>query len=280
MPNARSLRESADKGVQTLARLAYDRFGLDLGEGKEGLIEARLGKKWKQRGLSSLSEYCAFIESDKTGQALTELIDALTTNHTSFFRESKHFDFLKSAVFPQWQGRREIPIWSAACSSGEEPYSLAITLLEELQGDGKGASILATDISTRVMAAAAKGLYANESFPSPLPAWLGKYLLRGKGSYEGWMQIKPEVRRLVRFGQVNLIQPLPRMQPFATIFCRNVMIYFDRPTQELVVKQLGACLEPGGYLFVGHSESLSGIEHGLEYVCPATYRRPGGRSTR
>lgn len=270
-----SLRESADKGLQRVARLAYKQFGLDLGVGKEGLVEARLGKKVKQLGLTSLEDYCSFVESEKTGQALLELIDALTTNHTSFFRESKHFDFLKAVAFPQWRNRREIPVWSAACSSGEEPYSLAMTLLEELGPAAGGASILATDISTRVLAVAAKGLYAVDSFPQPLPAWLGKYLLRGKGNSEGWLSMKPLVRNKIRFERLNLIQPLPPMGAFAAIFCRNVMIYFDRPTQEAVVNRLAERLEPGGYLLVGHSESLSGVRHGLEYVCPATYRKPG-----
>jgi chemotaxis protein methyltransferase CheR len=274
------LRESKDKGLRQVARLAYDQFGLDLGEGKEGLVESRLGRKLKQHGLASLEEYCSFVESDKTGHALTELIDALTTNHTSFFRESKHFDFLKETAFPAWRGRSEIPIWSAACSSGEEPYSLAMTIQEELGADAAGATILATDISTRVLAAAAKGLYASDSFPQPLPVWLGKYLLRGTGNSTGWMQIKPGVRKMIRFDRVNLIRPLPSMHAFAAIFCRNVMIYFDRATQERVVNQLGACLEPGGYLFVGHSESLSGVKHSLEYVCPATYRKPGGRTSK
>ncbi len=261
--------------MQQLARLAYEQFGLDLGEGKEGLVTSRLGKKMRERGIDSLDDYCAFVQADASGTALTELIDALTTNHTSFFRESKHFDFLKDVAFPAWRGRRSLQIWSAACSTGEEPYSLAMTLLEQLGPEAQTVQILATDISTRVLSTAAKGLYRQDSFPQPLAPWLTKYLLRGRNSFDGWYQIKQDVRRMIRFDQVNLIRPLPAMPPFAAIFCRNVMIYFDRPTQEQVVNRLAACLEPGGYLFVGHSESLSGIKHSLEYVCPATYRKPG-----
>jgi chemotaxis protein methyltransferase CheR len=280
MSSASSLRESGAAGFQQLARLAYDQFGLDLGEGKESLIASRLGKQMKQQGIESLEEYCSFVQHDNTGQSLIALIDALTTNHTSFFREVKHFDFLKQVAVPAWRGRGGVPIWSAACSSGEEPYSLAMTILEEMGKEAGGTQILATDISTRVLSTAAKGLYRQESFSQPLAPWLAKYLLRGRGSFEGWYQIKPDVRRMIRFDRVNLIQPFPASEPFAAIFCRNVMIYFDRPTQERVVNSLAARIEPGGYLFVGHSESLSGIKHSLDYVCPATYRKPGSTKAR
>jgi len=261
--------------MQQLARLAYDQFGLDLGAGKEGLVTSRLDKKMRQRGIQSLGDYCAFVQADATGAALTELIDALTTNHTSFFRESKHFDFLKEVALPAWRGRKGLQIWSAACSTGEEPYSLAMTLLEELGQEAAGIQIFATDISTRVLSTAAKGLYRQDSFSQPLAPWLTKHLLRGRNAFDGWYQIKPEVRRMIRFDQVNLVRPLPASPSYAAIFCRNVMIYFDRPTQEQVVNRLTDRLEPGGYLFVGHSESLSGVAHSLEYVCPATYRKPG-----
>ncbi len=274
MSDMATLRESGASGIQQLARLAYEQFGLDLREGKEGLISSRLGKPMRARGIESLEKYCAFVQADRSGEALTELIDALTTNHTSFFRESKHFDFLQEVAFPAWRRLRNIQIWSAACSSGEEPYSLAMTMLEHLGPEGAGAQILATDISTRVLLTAAKGLYPEDSFPKPLPGWLTKYLLRGRGSFEGWFQVKPNVRRMIQFEQVNLIRPIPTRPLFAAIFCRNVMIYFDRATQEQVVNRLAAFLEPGGYLFVGHSESLSGVRHSLEYVRPATYRKP------
>lgn len=277
MPEATPLRDSGPAGIQQLAKLAYEQFGLDLRAGKEGLIQSRLGKAMREHGIDSLEEYCSFVRRDPSGQALTQMIDALTTNHTSFFREVKHFEFLKQVAFPVWRQRKDVQIWSAACSSGEEPYSLAMTILEQW-GTGAGdVRILATDVSTRVLETAGKGLYRQESFPQPLPDRLKQYLLRGKHQFEGWYQIRPEVRRMIRFEQRNLVRPLGIQQKFAAIFCRNVMIYFDRPTQEDVVNRLAACLEPGGYFFVGHSESLSGMKHSLEYVCPATYRKPTAR---
>jgi chemotaxis protein methyltransferase CheR len=275
MSEATPLRESATKGMQQLAKLAYEQIGLDLRAGKEGLITSRLSKPMREHGVGSMEAYCSFVQNDVSGKALTEMIDALTTNHTSFFRESKHFDFLKELAFPAWRQRREVHVWSAACSTGEEPYSLAMTALEHLGPAAESMQILATDISTRVLATARKGLYRHESFPKPLVPWMGRYLLRGKNHFEGWYQVKPEVRRMIHFEHINLVKPLEVRQKFAAIFCRNVMIYFDRPTQEQVVNRLAACLEPGGYFFVGHSESLSGVKHTLQYVRPATYRKDG-----
>lgn len=175
----------------------------------------------------------------------------------------------------EWQGRDRIRIWSAACSTGEEPYSAACCLLD--CGIAAGIEILATDISNRVLETASKGVYAAERFREAPPHWRSRYLLRGRGRFEGFYRIKPEVQKLVRFARLNLIEPFPYSEPFAAIFCRNVMIYFDRPTQESLVTRAAALLEPGGYFLIGHSESLSAFDQPLEYVCPATYRKPGSR---
>ena len=209
------------------------------------------------------------------------MIDALATNHTSFMRETAHFDFLRQDVLPTLRDRPKAQFWSAACSTGEEPYTLAFTL-----GDQWGAEawrkihILATDISTKALAAAKSAVYPAERFSSVPPGWLRQFLLRGEGRWKGWYRVKPEIRSQLEFARLNLVESFSQHDLFPVIFCRNVMIYFDKPTQEGVVNRLAACLEPGGYLFIGHAESLTGIRHGLTYVRPAVYRKPGAASGR
>jgi chemotaxis protein methyltransferase CheR len=258
-------------------RLAYETFGLDLRSGKEQLVSARLMKLMTRLEIRSYKDYYNYVTSDPSGQALTEMVDVLTTNHTSFLRESSHFDFLVQEALPEWSRRSRIRVWCAASSTGEEPYSIAFSLLDKVSGS-QTIEILATDISNRVLETARQGIYPNSRLES-LPAdWTRKYLLRGQNQSEGLFRVKPEIRALIRFERLNLIESFPKLEPFPVIFCRNVMIYFDRPTQERVVKQLAACLEPGGYLFIGHAESLSGIDGQLRYVKPAIYRKPPART--
>ena len=218
--------------------------------------------------------------ADATGDALIELIDALTTNHTSFLRERAHFEFLARAVNEEF---REIPtlrVWSAACSSGRG------TVFDRHVPGGRSGQdagdaqfrILATDISTRVLAMARRGVYPVGRFDDVPDPWRRAYLLRGRGESDGFYKVKPELAQHsgIRAAQFDRAVSRPR-QPFHVIFCRNVMMYFDKPTQQDIVQRLAGCLERGGYLLVGHSESLTGVEHALEYVRPATYRnqKPG-----
>lgn len=259
-----------------IRRLAYDTFGLDLRNGKEPLVSTRLNKKIREYGFRSFDEYYRHVVGDSTGESLIQLIDALTTNHTSFFREPAHFQFLKRAVLPEWAKRgTAIDIWSAACSTGEEPYTIAMCVLEELGASAAGRlRILATDISTRVLEKAEQGIYPADRMDGIPGPQLRKYWLRGEGDWSGHYRAKKEVRALIEFRRLNLMEALPQIGPFPLIFCRNVMIYFDKPTQQRVVQRLTGRLEPGGYLLTGHSESLTGIDHGLEYVQPAVYRKP------
>jgi chemotaxis protein methyltransferase CheR len=261
-------------------RLAYDKAGLDLRDGKQTLVSARLGKKLRELRLGSFQEYYRHVTDDRSGEALTALIDALTTNHTSFFRESAHFDFLRKSILPGLRQRERIALWSAACSTGEEPYSMAFGLIEEL-GDAALAKvrILATDISTRVLATAQRGAYPADRFETVLPQQLRRCLLRGEQRFREWYRVKPEVRAMIEFRRLNLMDSLSGLGPFSAIFCRNVMIYFDKLTQQALVNRLAGCLEPGGYLLTGHAESLSGVSHPLQYVQPAVYRKPGGNQT-
>lgn len=255
-------------------RLVYDKAGIDLREGKEQLVSARLGKKLRETMCRTYEEYLHVVESDGTGESLIALIDALTTNYTSFLREMEHFHFLRQEILPKLAGRDAVEIWCAAAATGEEPYSLMFTMLDVL-GDPlrTPCRLLATDISTRALHAARKGIYPAERLAECPKEWLPKYLLRGEGEFTGLYQVKPEVARRIDFRRLNLIEEFNVGSQFPLISCRNVMIYFDKPTQERVVNRLASFLEPGGYLFVGHSESLTGLKHSLKFVKPAIYQK-------
>ncbi len=274
--NSQTLLLTAQE-FSTIASLAREGFGLELGNGKEQLVSSRLGKLMRQQGFTAFRDYYRHLKGDASGEAMVELIDALTTNHTSFFREQAHFDFLVHRVLAE---HTAVPlrIWSAASSTGEEPYTIALTAREYLGSQSPVLPhILATDISTRVLANARLGMYQTERFQGAPAPWLRKHLLCGEGRWTGWYKMRPEIRAMVEFQRVNLIEPLPDVGRFAVIFCRNVMIYFSRGTQEQVVNRLTEHLEPGGYLFVGHSEGLTGIQHSLQQVQPAIYRKRGGK---
>jgi chemotaxis protein methyltransferase CheR len=269
-------RPLTEHEFEQFRRLAYDQFGLDLRPGKEQLVSARLSKKMRELNLRSYRDYYRHVTNDTTGEALAAMIDVLTTNHTSFFREAAHFEFLRKVVLPELKDRDSVHLWSAACSSGEEPYTLAFSILEELGGSSLSKlRILATDISNRILAKAEKGIYPAERFRDVTPMQLRQYLLRGaQGGKETYL-VRKEIRSAVTFRRLNLMDSFPADFVFPVIFCRNVMIYFDRPTQQQVVKRLSACLEPGGYLFIGHAESLNGLDIPLKYVRPAVYRKAG-----
>jgi chemotaxis protein methyltransferase CheR len=261
---------------EQISKLAYEHFGLDLHNGKEGLVAARLGKKLRELGMKTFQQYYDHVIADKTGDAMTTMVDHLTTNFTSFFREPRHFDFLRETIYPALRDRSHIHIWSAACSSGEEPYSIAMTLLE-LAGAEAAAKvrIKATDISTRILEKGRIGVYTADRFAGiPVPI-LQRYLLKGRNKSDGTFRFKSEVRSMIEFHHLNLMEKLPEGYRPSVIFCRNIMIYFDKATQENLVRRLSSHLEDGGYLFIGHSESLSNISHGLDYISPAIYRKPG-----
>jgi chemotaxis protein methyltransferase CheR len=269
-----SVLSAAD--FEKISRLAYDHFGLNLQKGKETLVSARLGKQMRLKGFSTFAEYYRYVESDSTGQALINLIDSLTTNYTSFMREPRHFDFLTSAVTGEFHDQSQLRIWSAACSSGEEPYSIAMTLLDAANrvrcSWASSIKITATDISTRVLDLARRGIYSADKFQSLPEAWKRPFLLKGSGEQSGHFKIRPHIANLVEFGRLNLMEPLPSAA-YHFIFCRNVMIYFDRPTQNHIVRRLADCILPGGYLFIGHSETLNGLDQPLRYIGPAIYRK-------
>lgn len=270
-----------DSEFDFIRTLVYERSRINLGADKRELVSARLGKRLRATQTADLGEYCALLRSPGADEELAHLIDVISTNHTFFFRENAHFDFVRTQAVPEMLGRQRLErwprlnAWSAACSSGEEPYSLAITLAESLAGSSWSWHIEATDISHRILAKAAAGIYRADVVGKMPAETVRRYFKRGIGPQAGNYRVRSELLAGVTYRQLNLLEgESPFAEPFQIIFCRNVMIYFDRPTQEELVKRLTQRLVPGGYLLVGHSESLTGIRHGLQLVQPAVYRRP------
>ena len=263
--------ELAPSQFQDISRTVYDVAGIQLRPGKEGLVRSRLAKRLRALGVATYDEYLARVAGDASGRELAEMVDALTTNKTNFFREPAHFDFLRDRVLPALPASAPLRIWSAGCSTGEEPYTLAMTLHEALPDLARrDVRILATDISARVVAQARAGRYPDAVAGEVPPELLRRYFTRGPG---GAWEVGASLRAPIAFARLNLMEAWPMRGPFQAIFCRNVMIYFDKPTQQELVGRYYEMLAPGGHLFVGHSESLSGIAHRFAYVQPAVYRR-------
>lgn len=275
-PATLGLLSLTPKEFASISELARREFGVELGAGKEQLVAARIGKLMRKLHFSTFKDFRRHLEADRTGQCLTQLIDSLTTNHTSFFREQAHFDFLVDRIFPDPVRNGPMRIWSAACSTGEEPYTLALIAQEYFGSrDRELPRILASDISTHVLDIARKATYPAQRFGPTLAPWLHKHLLRGEGRSEGLYRMRSEIVDMIEFRRINLIEALPELGHFDVIFCRNVMIYFSHETQAQLVQRLSGRLKPGGYLFVGHSETLTGMQHGLEHIQPAIYRKRG-----
>jgi len=249
----------------------YDRAGINLGDEKQTLVTSRLGKRLRHYSLGSFKEYFdLMIASPKDGEQLVA-VDLLTTNETYFFREPKHFEFLENEILVNWRGGKPLRVWSAASSTGEEAYSIAM-LLDDKLGNSSW-EIFGSDISSRVLKTARQGHYQQSRIDGIPRAYLQKYCLKGVGEHEGTLLIDKALRQKVSFASINLIQPLGAIDPFDIIFLRNVLIYFDFETKQKIIKQLVEKLKPGGYLFIGHSESLKGIYDDLDNVSPTVYRK-------
>ena len=268
------------RDYKRVCELVYREAGISLGSGKQTMLEARIKRRLKVHNLTSYSEYCDYLFGHKgLKDEIPHLIDVVTTNKTDFFRESKHFDFLTAKALPDLQSRnrlgRPLLVWSAGCSTGEEPYTLAMVLSEFAEAhSGFRFRILATDISTTVLAAADRGVYSKDVI-APIPQSLQrKYFLRSRDPESNQVRIVPELRRTVEFRRLNFMDSDYGVGEKAdAIFCRNVIIYFDRPTQERILGNLANHLNPGGYMFVGHSETLHDMNLPLTPVAPALYRR-------
>ncbi|MDJ0820455.1 MAG: protein-glutamate O-methyltransferase [Paracoccaceae bacterium] len=254
--------EFDDADFQALARLARAEFGLNLAESKKPLVYSRLSRRLKARGTPSFKAYLNLLsQSDEAGER-TELISALTTNVTSFFRENHHFDMLKERLLPELvstaRAGGRVRIWSSACSSGQEAYCIAMTVLEALpEAASLDVRILATDIDQVIVARARDGIYPDTELET-LPGSMQKRFFE-PAQHGGDMQASDDLKRLITFAELNLVAPWPFKGPFDAIFCRNVAIYFDQATQERLWARLGEVLRPSGYLFIGHSERLTGV---------------------
>jgi chemotaxis protein methyltransferase CheR len=262
----------SSREFDAIRQVVHERAGIHLVAGKERLVQTRLAKRVRSLGLRSYGAYLERVMADRTGEELRLMIDVLTTNKTSFFREQAHFDFLQRTWLPEIQAaRRELRIWSAGCSTGEEPYTIALFLLEHApEVVRRGVRILATDISDRVLERARAGRYDAEVLGPVNGALRQRYFEREP---DGRFRVGQEVSSLVSFARLNLVEQWPMRGPFDVIFCRNVMIYFDKPTQQRTVQRMWSLLREDGLLLVGHSESLTGIRHDYRYVQPAVYRR-------
>jgi chemotaxis protein methyltransferase CheR len=269
--------ELSDRDLKAIAELVYAKSGITLHSGKRALITARLQKRVKQGGFASFAQYLKHVESDGSGDELTALLDAIATNHTSFFREAQHFEFLRDVVLPPLAAKTDgskILGWSAACSTGEEPYTIAMTCNDKLGAPAAHrVRVLASDLSTKVLKIAKAGVYKADRIDGLPLDTLRRHFEKGLGAQAGTVRVAPSVRQLVEFRQINLLDPVTPGPPFDFIFCRNVMIYFDTAVQQRVVQALERRLTLGGYLFISHSESLNGVQHGLRWVAPAVYRR-------
>jgi chemotaxis protein methyltransferase CheR len=264
----------ADPELARISRLVYSHSGITLTGGKRTLVEARLQRRLRTLGCATFAEYLHCVESDASGQELLALVDMMATKYTGFFREEQHFEFLETPVLPELVTRLgPIRVWSAACATGEEPVSLAITLVEALQAnDHARLRLLASDLSASALATARAGVYRLErvsTIPMPL---LRTHFERGLGAQTGLTRVSARLRNTIEYRRLNLLDIGALGELFDVIFCRNVLIYFDRAVQQRVVSMLERHLAPGGYLFVSHSESLNTLDHPLRWIAPAVYQ--------
>lgn len=269
--------ELSERDYTDLSNLIYEKCGIYLHKGKRELLRARLAKVLRKHDFASVRDYYTYLIGDQTGKELIHLLDSISTNLTFFFREPKHFEFLSTVAIPKLvknnhKGtKRKLNVWCAGCSSGEEAYSITITLLEALPKHHLEVSILATDISTRMLSVASRGVYSEEKVEKISYELRRRYFQKGTKGWEGYYRVKPALQQAIEFRRFNLVEPFNFGTTFEIIFCRNVMIYFDKSTQEKLVNRFYDVLSKEGLFFIGHSESLTGIDHSFRYVQPSIY---------
>ncbi len=270
----------SDSEFRAISDLVYEKAGINLHAGKKELVRARLAVIIREEKFGTFGNFFEHTIQDQTGNGLVRLLDAIATNLTNFFREPGHFNFmietfLSEIMSSNMRGRLEhLRIWSAGCSTGEEPYSIAMALLDHLSSkDTMDVKILATDLSTQALSVALKGVYPDEKMSGVSSENLRKYFKKGHNSAEGSFRVKDEVKKLITFRHLNLIDAFPVKGPFDLIFCRNVMIYFDKNTQQTLVNRFYNILGTGGYLLVGHAESLGLTNNNFQYVQPTIYKK-------
>jgi len=265
----------SQKQFESIRTLVKSISGISLADGKQDLVRSRLNKRLRQLGIDCYDEYIAMVKGDRAGQEITFLLDAISTNVTHFFREPAHFDYLADMLRQRAEkGSRRLRIWSAGCSSGEEPYTIAMAASEAISDlSGWDAKVLATDISTNVLGKAKLAVYGADAVHKLDRSVQSRYFKKIGDKPGGEYQVAPATRSLVSFARLNLMGSWPMKGPFDAIFCRNVMIYFEKATQAELVSRYWDLLAPGGMLFIGHSENLTGIKHGFESVRPTIYRK-------
>ncbi|TAL47511.1 MAG: protein-glutamate O-methyltransferase CheR [Methylovulum sp.] len=258
-----------------LRKLSNQYSGIQVSDERFDMFYSRLSKRLRKLGLSNFKEYCQYL-NEHPDQEFTEFINAITTNLTAFFRENHHFDYLRDVVIPELlirnKSTQRIRAWSAGCSTGEEPYSIAITLLENVPANWD-IKILATDLDTAVLRAAEEGVYAEERVNGIPEERLKRWFMRGRSSQHGQVKINPQLQKIISFKQLNLMQEWPMKGHFDFIFCRNVLIYFDRETKIMLAKRYAQILADRSWLFIGHSESLNQLSTELELVACTSYRK-------
>lgn len=263
----------SDQEFSQFQRLLHQLAGIHLSAAKKALVSGRLAKRLARHRLASYAEYFRLLTGSQDKAELQVAVDLLTTNETYFFREQKHFDFLRHRILTAHKPGRAFRVWSAACSSGEEPYSIAMVLADVL-GDNHHWEVVASDICTRVLEKARHGHYPMERASGVPRDYLSRFCLKGVGTQAGTLLVEHRLRERVSFRQVNLNQPIPALGEFDLIFLRNVMIYFDLETKRQVVQRMVPLLRPGGHFLVGHSENLNGVTDALQSVAPSIYRKP------
>jgi len=261
----------SDHEFSQFQRFIYDAAGITLGAAKKALVGGRLAKRIQHCELDSYGDYLRLLASGTAPDEVQMAVDLLTTNETYFFREPKHFEFLRQTATAA-TGALPYRVWSAASSSGEEPYSIAMVLADCL--NGRPWEVIGSDISSRVLQRARTGHYPLERTDHIPPQYLKRFCLRGTGNHEGTLLIERSLRSRVQFTQVNLNETLPKMGDFDIIFLRNVMIYFNADTKRQVIARILAMLKPGGFFLVGHSETLNDLTTAVKLVAPSIYRKP------
>lgn len=261
-----------------LSRIVYEKSGISLTDRKMALVASRLSSRLRATGLKSSAEYLEYLKKDEAEEELVDFLNVISTNVTNFFREPSHFDDMLK-VMNEWldKGQRKFRLWSAACSSGEEPYTIAMTLLEHLPCHKLDIKILATDISTNVLHFAKNGVYPESRVKDVPPDFLSSYFCPAipHGNSEKAYSVSFKLKKMVEFKRLNLSEhPFPIDETFDIIFCRNVMIYFDRHVKEKLVEDFSRLLRPQGLLMISHSESLSSIKHQLSLIRPSVYLKP------
>ncbi|WP_231583662.1 CheR family methyltransferase [Desulfovibrio sp. TomC] len=269
----------SDKEFKRLSEFIHTEVGIKLPSSKKVMVEARLQKRLRLLGKAHYRDYYEYLFSPEgLEEELVHLIDVITTNTTEFFREPRHFEIMNEQTLPLWRSEngsgRPFRLWSAGCSTGEEPYTLCIVLSEfAARSPGFRFSVMATDISTRVLSMAKNGVYPEERLAKMSMELKRRYFLRSKDRAKRLVRVAPDIRRIIDFRRLNFMESFAFPEPLDTIFCRNVMIYFDRATQERLLQKFCTQLLTGGFLFIGHSESLTGMDLPLRQHAPTVYRK-------